>query len=95
MNSLSKHTRGKSNSHKPVEAVHLLSSSVTPAPKASRRNVMVQKAAYYRAERRGFQPGHELEDWLAAEGEIDEQLAHTDPAEFLDEYEWGGTERPW
>ena len=28
-------------------------------------------AAYYRAERRGFAPGHEVEDWLAAEAEID------------------------
>lgn len=28
-------------------------------------------AAYLRAERRGFAPGHELDDWLAAEREID------------------------
>lgn len=26
-------------------------------------------AAYLRAESRGFEPGHELEDWLAAEME--------------------------
>ena len=32
--------------------------------------VMVAEAAYYRAEKRGFEPGHELEDWLAAESEI-------------------------
>lgn len=31
---------------------------------------MTAEAAYYLAERRGFQPGHELEDWVAAEGEI-------------------------
>lgn len=31
---------------------------------------MIAVAAYYRAERRGFEPGHELEDWLAAEAEI-------------------------
>ena len=29
-------------------------------------------AAYYRAERRGFAAGRELEDWLAAEQEIDQ-----------------------
>ena len=34
------------------------------------RRAMTAEAAYYRAERRGFEPGHELEDWLAAEGEI-------------------------
>ena len=26
--------------------------------------------AYYRAEARGFEPGYELDDWLAAENEI-------------------------
>ena len=31
-------------------------------------------AAYLRTERRGFDPGHELEDWLAGEAEIREQL---------------------
>ncbi|HEU4652661.1 MAG TPA: DUF2934 domain-containing protein [Steroidobacteraceae bacterium] len=33
----------------------------------------IAEAAYWRAERRGFHPGHELDDWLAAEREIDEQ----------------------
>lgn len=27
-------------------------------------------AAYFLAKHRGFEPGHELEDWLAAESEI-------------------------
>jgi hypothetical protein len=31
---------------------------------------LVADAAYFRAERRGFVPGHEAEDWLAAEAEI-------------------------
>nr|BAL55753.1 hypothetical conserved protein [uncultured Gammaproteobacteria bacterium] len=31
---------------------------------------MIAEAAYYRAEKRGFVPGFELEDWLAAEREI-------------------------
>jgi len=30
----------------------------------------IAEAAYYRAEHRGFAPGHELEDWLAAQEEI-------------------------
>jgi hypothetical protein len=38
------------------------------------RSRMIAEAAYYRAERRGFEPGHELEDWLAAEVEIDREL---------------------
>lgn len=28
---------------------------------------MVEEAAYYLAEQRGFEPGHELKDWLQAE----------------------------
>jgi hypothetical protein len=35
------------------------------------RHEMIAQAAYFRAERRGFEPGHELEDWLAAEAEVD------------------------
>jgi hypothetical protein len=33
------------------------------------RDARVAELAYYKAESRGFEPGHELEDWLAAEGE--------------------------
>ena len=33
-------------------------------------NEMIAVAAYYRAQNRQFEPGHELEDWLAAENEI-------------------------
>jgi hypothetical protein len=33
----------------------------------SDRQLMIEREAYLRAERRGFEPGHELEDWLAAE----------------------------
>ena len=43
---------------------------------ASERLKLVEIEAYLRAERRNFEPGHEVEDWLAAEGEIDARLAH-------------------
>lgn len=32
---------------------------------------MVSEAAYYQAEKRGFVPGNEMEDWVAAEAEIE------------------------
>ena len=35
---------------------------------------MIGEAAYYRAEQRGFIGGDPLQDWLAAEAEIDRQL---------------------
>jgi hypothetical protein len=34
------------------------------------RDEMVRMAAYFRAERRGFAAGYDLEDWLAAEAEV-------------------------
>jgi hypothetical protein len=39
------------------------------------RNRMVAEAAYYRAEQRGFAEGSPLEDWLAAESQIDAMLS--------------------
>jgi len=39
---------------------------------------MIAEAAYFRAERRNFAPGHEMEDWVAAEGEVDRKLARSD-----------------
>jgi Protein of unknown function (DUF2934) len=40
----------------------------------SDRQAMIATAAYYRAEKRHFAPGCELEDWIAAELEIDALL---------------------
>ena len=35
---------------------------------------MIQEAAYYRAEHRGFASGHEFEDWIEAEKELRQQV---------------------
>lgn len=35
---------------------------------------MIARAAYFRALNRGFAPGNELADWLAAEAEVDAEL---------------------
>jgi hypothetical protein len=34
------------------------------------RNAKIAELAYYKAEQRGFEPGHELEDWYEAEQEV-------------------------
>ena len=39
-----------------------------------KRTALIAEAAYFRAEKRGFAPGHEREDWLAAEVEVDARL---------------------
>lgn len=38
------------------------------------RGRMIAEAAYFRSANRGYEPGHELEDWLAAEAEVNEKL---------------------
>ena len=38
------------------------------------RTTLIARAAYFRAVERGFEPGHELEDWLAAEAQVDAEL---------------------
>jgi aryl-alcohol dehydrogenase-like predicted oxidoreductase len=51
-----------------------------PSDEEADRNAMVAQAAYFRAERHGFTPGHELEDWVAAEHEVDALLCGPTPA---------------
>jgi hypothetical protein len=45
------------------------------------RAALIAEAAFFRAEKRSFAPGHETEDWLAAEAEVDALLmpAKTEP----------------
>ncbi len=47
--------------------------SVVPI-EPERRLEMIAHAAYLRSERRGFTPGSEIDDWLAAEVEVDQLL---------------------
>ena len=49
--------------------------SATPSIAPDQRRHYVEIAAFYIAERRGFAPGNPLDDWLAAEAEIDRLLA--------------------
>lgn len=59
-------TRTTSRAARPRRAA----SAPTPIDQDQRRALIAQ-AAYFRAERRGFAPGYEAEDWLAAETEVD------------------------
>ncbi|HKY02834.1 MAG TPA: DUF2934 domain-containing protein [Burkholderiales bacterium] len=44
---------------------------------------MISEAAYYRAEKRGFEPGYEMEDWIAAEIELNVRLDESSKAESV------------
>jgi len=50
-------------------------SGISTEPSSSEiRHALIAQTAYFRAQRRGFVPGEELEDWLAAEAEVDTAL---------------------
>jgi len=43
-------------------------------PSARELYEMIARAAYYRAEKRGFAPGFEADDWARAEAEVRQRL---------------------
>jgi hypothetical protein len=48
---------------------------------ANERFRRISVCAYFKAEQRGFEPGHMWEDWLAAEREVDAAvIAAIEPA---------------
>ena len=53
-----------------AEDIRIASEFIGP----ERRRSLIAQAAYFRAKHRGFEPGHELDDWLAAEAEVDTAL---------------------
>jgi len=42
----------------------------TASKEAERRHAKIAEAAYHSAELRHFKPGHDIEDWLAAESDL-------------------------
>lgn len=70
------------NSRRPPRVKSPPSSSVVTRSSAyvepEARNAMIAEAAYFRSAHRGFEPGHEADDWLTAESEIDAALARGD-----------------
>jgi len=57
-----------------------------PEPASRRSSVpevelraQISEAAYYRAQQRGFSPGFELDDWIAAEAEVTKRLGLDGP----------------
>ncbi len=47
---------------------------------ATQQPAWIAEAAYYRAERRGFQGGCPIEDWLAAEREMSQTATQPPPS---------------
>lgn len=56
---------------KPSAPVAVADPSVHMSGSQPDRDARIAEAAYFLAEKRGFCTGHELDDWLAAEREVD------------------------
>jgi hypothetical protein len=79
-------TRRSADIPKPTEPARSATAPRTPAVRAKGargatisaegRRALIAESAYLRAERRGFAPGEEVADWLAAELEVDALLEH-------------------
>jgi len=54
----------------PEQVVAQTAGSTASVPSDAEILEMISQAAYYRAEKRGFQPGLESEDWVQAEAEV-------------------------
>jgi hypothetical protein len=54
----------------PSPKQHALATHLREHIDSDQRQAMVAEAAYFFAESRGFDPGHELDDWLAAEDQV-------------------------
>jgi hypothetical protein len=58
-----------------TDSLSAAASTIKDASNADEYQAKVAELAYYRAESRQFEPGFELEDWLAAEKEfLDSQI---------------------
>jgi hypothetical protein len=64
-----------SRPQKPSSIAGAMVAPVPPQDDGSRES-RIAREAYFRAERRGFQPGQELDDWLEAEKEFEKNRQH-------------------
>ncbi len=55
------------------------SARAAPVKQSDARHELIALQAYYLAEARGFTPGAEIADWLAAEAQVDSQLREMGP----------------
>jgi DUF2934 family protein len=74
--SLPKNTAQKTPPATAEGGAHVMQSARHREMTPEERRQMIAEAAYYRALRRGFHGGSDLEDWLDSEAEIDRLIWH-------------------
>lgn len=66
----SKTSRNTKNTKTAKKRLSVVSNKSESALKTEEVSSRIAIAAYFKAQARGFAPGHELDDWLAAEAEV-------------------------
>jgi len=61
----------------PSAANAALTPELSDSAGQSQRQAMIAESAFFIAQERGFGPDQELDDWLAAEREVDQRLLGT------------------
>lgn len=56
---------------------------VSNAAESMPRHEAIALAAYFLSEQRGFEPGHELDDWIKAEMQIDAAVVESPPNDLV------------
>ena len=79
MTTTSRKKAGRNNETATPKSTRRSIKAVTPVTSLSERSPeerwqVIAVAAYHKAEKRGFAPGHELGDWIEAETEMDSLL---------------------
>lgn len=62
--------KNKESLRSPAPVFGIENSSESFVESGQDRYLRTAECAYYKAQERGFEPGHELDDWLEAEAEL-------------------------
>jgi Protein of unknown function (DUF2934) len=76
-------SRGAGREPVPHPPIHSIVTRSSAYLEPIEREAMIAESAYFRSAHRGFEPGHEVDDWLAAESEIDAAMARGDLPRFV------------
>ena len=68
------------HSASPERRANAVIARAAAAVTGDQRQSMIAEAAYYLALQRNFEPGHEVQDWLVAEKQIEAALARGRPS---------------
>ena len=55
---------------------------------SAQRELMIREAAYFRYVQRGYEPGHDIDDWIAAEAELFNEESMLQPPESTETMEF-------